>query len=88
MKRDDKSSGICARWQSCRVSINFGLSLPHAANGRFKASIALCRVPGIGRERRFEASRSADVIDPPEIMKSLQRFPGCLDAQFLLDNLV
>jgi len=49
MSRRDLSEVICALLAIRLGSINFGLSLPHAANGRYKAMISCDPVPGVGR---------------------------------------
>jgi hypothetical protein len=43
----DFSIGTCALLAIRLGSISFGLSLPYAANGRFKAMISCDLVPGI-----------------------------------------
>src|ERR1700730_6316354 len=42
------SNGICALLAVRLGSMNFGLSLQHAANGCFKAMISVGPVPGVG----------------------------------------
>jgi hypothetical protein len=58
---------ICALLAIRLGSINFGLSLPHAANGRYKAMISCDPVPGAGRSEPVEPCRRANAYSRPKL---------------------